>query len=69
LSTSAQLVVPLADYHRHLAFHQEQLALFAIPPEVERSVESESNHGKSKADSQENAQVSTVLRQQLCARI
>ena len=69
LSPTAQLAVPLADYHKHLAFHQEQLALFAIPPEVERSVESESNHGKSKADPQENAQVSTVLRQQLCARI
>jgi hypothetical protein len=61
LPSSAQLVVPLVDYHRHLAFHQEQLALFAIPPEVERSVESKSDHGRSKADPQENAQVSKAL--------
>jgi hypothetical protein len=69
LSTTAQVVIPLADYHRHLAFHQEQLALFAIPPEVERSVESESNHGRSKADPQENIEVSVVLSSCVCARI
>ena len=69
LSPDAQLVVPLADYHRHLAFHQEQLALFAIPPEVERSVESESNHGRSKADPQENAQVSTIFSPYVCVQI
>lgn len=69
LLPGAQVVIPLADYHRHLAFHQEQLALFAIPPEVERSVESGSNHGRSKVDSQENIQVSTILSPCICARI
>lgn len=69
LLSGTQIVIPLVDYHRHLAFHQEQLALFAIPPEVERSVESESNHGRSKADPQENAQVSTILSPYIYVRI
>jgi hypothetical protein len=58
LSTNSQVVIPLADYHRHLAFHQEQLALFAIPPAIERSVESESTHGRSRADPDEQDKVS-----------
>ena len=61
LLPDTQIVVPLADYHRHLAFHQEQLALFSIPPAIERSLESESNHGRSTVDPQENIQVSAVL--------
>ena len=69
LPSTAQVIIPLADYHRHLAFHQEQLALFAIPPEVERSVESGSNHGRSKADPQENFQVSTALDPYHCTSI
>jgi hypothetical protein len=58
LSPNAQVVVPLADYHRHLAFHQEQLALFTIPPATERSAESESTHVRSLADPNEHVQVS-----------
>jgi hypothetical protein len=69
LLPGAPIVIPLSDYHRHLASHQEQLALFAIPPEVERSVESESNHSRSEADPQENIKVSTVFSECFCARI
>lgn len=58
LSSLAKVVVPLADYHRHVAFHQEQLALFAIPPAIERSVESESTHNRSRVDPDEHFQVS-----------
>ena len=59
LLPSAPVVIPLADYHRHLAFHQEQLALFAIPPEIERHLESGSNHGRSNVDPHDNVHVST----------
>jgi hypothetical protein len=65
LLPSTEIVVPLADYHRHLAFHQEQLALFAIPPAIERSIEWESNHGRSKVDPHENVQVSVSLQYHL----
>jgi hypothetical protein len=61
LSSSAQIVVPIADYHRHLAFHQEQLALFAIPPATERSAESESTHARSRTDPNEHVQVSLAF--------
>jgi hypothetical protein len=61
LSSSAQVVVPLADYHRHLTFHQEQLALFAIPPATDRSAESESTHARSQADPKEHVQVSLTF--------
>jgi hypothetical protein len=61
LSSSAQVVIPLADYHRHLAFHQEQLALFAIPPATERSAESESTHARSRTDPNEHIQVSLTF--------
>jgi len=61
LSSSAQIVIPLVDYHRHLAFHQEQLALFAIPPAIERNLDSESNHDRDKVDHQEHVQVCAVL--------
>ncbi|GAB7335512.1 hypothetical protein MBLNU13_g07860t1 [Cladosporium sp. NU13] len=44
--------------HKHRIAH-EQLALFAIPPEVERNVESGSDHGRSKADPQESVQFMT----------
>lgn len=60
LSESVQVVVSLADYHRHIASHQEQLALFAIPPAIERSVESESRNGRSRADPDEQTQVSPI---------
>lgn len=63
LSENVQLFVPLADYHRHIASHQEQLALFAIPPAIERSVESESRGGRSRADPDEQNQVSPVTGQ------
>lgn len=61
LPEDVQVVIPLADYHRHIARHQEQLALFAVPPAIERSVESESRHGRSQADLNEQKQVSFVL--------
>lgn len=53
-----QAVIPLAELQKHLALHQEQLALFAIPPAVERGVESESRHGKSQVGPKEQIKVS-----------
>jgi hypothetical protein len=61
LSPDAQVVVPLADYHRHLAFHQEQLALFAMPPATESSAESASTHARSREDPDEHVQVSPII--------
>lgn len=75
LLPSAQIAIPLSDFHRHLAFHQEQLALFAIPPAIERNVESGSTHSRSKADPTEQMQVSALFIECLnyvirgCARI
>jgi hypothetical protein len=56
--SSSQAVIPLAELQKHLALHQEQLALFAIPPAVERGVESESRHGKSQVGPDEQIKVS-----------
>jgi hypothetical protein len=61
LSLGTQVVIPLADYHKHLAFHQEQLALFAIPPAAETSADSASTHARSRADPNENVQVSPTF--------
>jgi hypothetical protein len=47
------------ELQKHLALHQEQLALFAIPPAVERGVESESRHGKSQVGPEEHDKVSS----------
>jgi hypothetical protein len=58
IPSGSQAVIPLAELQKHLALHQEQLALFAIPPAVERGVESESRHGKSQVGPDEQAQVS-----------
>lgn len=63
LSENTEVVIPLADYHRHIASHQEQLALFAIPPAIERSVESESRNGRSRADPDDQNQVSSITAQ------
>jgi hypothetical protein len=54
----SQAVIPLAELQKHLALHQEQLALFAIPPAVERGVESESRRGKSQVGPDEQIKVS-----------
>lgn len=54
----SQAVIPLAELQKHLALHQEQLALFSIPPAVERGVESESRHGKSQVGPDEQIKVS-----------
>jgi hypothetical protein len=55
----SQAVIPLVELQKHLALHQEQLALFAIPPAVERGVESESRHGKSQVGPEEHDKVSS----------
>jgi len=54
----SQAVIPIVELQKHLALHQEQLALFAIPPAVERGVESESRHGKSQVGPDEQIKVS-----------
>jgi hypothetical protein len=54
----SQVVIPLVELQKHLALHQEQLALFAIPPAVQRGVESESRHGNSQVGPDEQIKVS-----------
>ena len=58
IPSCSQAVIPLAELQKHLALHQEQLALFAIPPAVERGVESGSRHGKSQVGPDEQIKVS-----------
>jgi hypothetical protein len=58
IPSCSQAVIPLAELQKHLALHQEQLALFAIPPAVERGVESESRHGRSQVGPDEQIKVS-----------
>ena len=58
IPSCSQAVIPLAELQKHLALHQEQLALFAIPTAVERGVESESKHGKSQVGPDEQVKVS-----------
>jgi hypothetical protein len=58
IPSGSQAVIPLAELQKHLALHQEQLALFAIPPAVERGVESESRHGQSQVGPDEQIKVS-----------
>lgn len=54
----SQAVIPLVELQKHLALHQEQLALFAIPPAIDRGVESESRHGRSQVGADEQIKVS-----------
>lgn len=42
---SSVLVAPARDFKHHLSQHLEQLALFSIPPTLERLLESESQTG------------------------
>jgi len=65
----SQAVIPLVELQKHLALHQEQLALFAIPPTIERGVESESRHGRSQVDADGQTKVSSRSRDLLSDRL
>jgi len=54
----SQALIPLVELQKHLALHQEQLALFAIPPTIDKGVESESRRGKSQIGADEQIRVS-----------
>lgn len=45
ITNANTLVVSLDDFRRHLSHHLEQLALFSIPPNLERMMESDSRKG------------------------
>ncbi|OQO14048.1 hypothetical protein B0A48_00924 [Cryoendolithus antarcticus] len=41
-----QVMVPLKRFQQHLGYHLEQLALFAVPPQIDGNIESGSRHSR-----------------------
>lgn len=55
------VMIPVEEFQKHIASHQEQLALFAIPQTIERSVDSGSRPDQSEADADEREEVSRTI--------
>lgn len=55
------VLIPVEEFQKHIASHQEQLALFAIPQTIERSVDSGSRPDRSEAGADERKKVSLAI--------
>ncbi|KAK6416297.1 hypothetical protein LTR95_017477, partial [Oleoguttula sp. CCFEE 5521] len=44
-----QIKVPLKRFQQHLGYHLEQLALFAVPPQIDGNIESGSRHSRDRS--------------------